>query len=67
MMYYIIKENNIYRVHDVADATDGTYHDLQDLGYELYGQFGKEDYAQNHVDYYNKKITKEKFNSLMNF
>ena len=64
MLYYLIQEESVY-IKEIENATDKTYHDLKNQGFNVIGVFGRSDYANMWKDYYNKKITNEELRNKL--
>ena len=58
-MYYIVQEpeSKMHYIKNVENADDGTYRKLEKDGFNIKGQFGREDYAKHWVDWYNGDMT----------
>jgi len=66
-MYFLYKDNNFKKSKiKVIESKTKSYNDLKKEGFDLCGQFGREDYANHWADYKNGKISEKKHRIFLN-
>jgi len=65
-MYYIIRQpQGLHYIKHIPNSDDGTYRQLEKDGFDIKGQFGREDYAKHWIDWYNGDMTYEEHKSFL--